>query len=98
MITTVRDCPVMQLASWLFSSPSFLPNFLVCSILVPDDYCRYTILLTTRPYLASNMAGNNPNRRSLDLFNVDQQAVENLDLTFQENIPSSASTVCYSVK
>ncbi|KAK7707364.1 hypothetical protein SLS63_013750 [Diaporthe eres] len=38
------------------------------------------------------MAANNPNRRSLDLFNVDQQAVENLDLTFQETLPSSTST------
>lgn len=53
---------------------------------------------TTTPnqaHLASNMAGNNPNRRSLDLFNVDQQAVENLDLTFQETLPSSTSTVSY---
>ena len=41
------------------------------------------------------MASNNPNRRSLDLFNVDQQAVENLDLTFQEAIPSSTSNVSY---
>lgn len=45
------------------------------------------------PHLASNMAANNPNRRSLDLFNVDQEAVENLDLTFQEALPASGSNV-----
>lgn len=47
-------------------------------------------------HLAYNMAGSNPNRRSLDLFNVDQQAVENLDFTFQEALPSSTSNVRYA--
>lgn len=30
------------------------------------------------------MAANNPNRRSMDLFNIDENSLENFDFNFRE--------------